>query len=180
MSIYDLDQKTPGVTLYRHPKPKVVFDEDCMPVDNTPGGRPGAKVLMDWDLFEEMLIDGKFRTKHEAVEYVRNVYTLLYDPDDEDTHWTDSSWERVRRGLFPEARAALAALPTNDYGPREPTQTEWGIRLLKDGKCRNDHEIKSEADLGTLGRDANGKHRLACIHCRRERSRRFREKKKGN
>lgn len=172
MSIYDTKDDRPVITPYRQRKPKVAFDDEAMPYDASGAGPRGLPVLVDWDHFEDMLIEGKFQTKTEAVQYCRNVYTLVYDPDDEDTHWSeDSSWERIRRGLFPEARAALAALPHAYYPDRGPSKREFAEKLLAAGKCKNGHKIESEADLASTGCDRHGRQRLGCIHCRRERSR---------
>lgn len=170
----------PSVTMYRHLPPKVTFDEENQPVDSIGPGAIGLPVLLDWDVLEEMILDGKFQTKVEVTGWCRSVYTLLYDADDEATHWGSAAWRRIRDGLLPEALAALDALPQQVYKGRAASDSGAAQKLLKAGKCRNGHKIKSIEDLGSNGVGKNGRPRLGCIHCRRERSTRKRSKdKKG-
>lgn len=179
MSIYDLEEKKPAITPYRHPPAEVRFDDEAQPYD-VMAGSPGYAVPVDWDLLEEMLLTGKFQTKVEVGQYCRRVYTLIYDKDDRATHWTKATWRRIRDGLVPEALEAYMALPQQFYTGRQVAEgSHTGMHLLQAGKCKNGHKIKSVEDLASIGPDSNGKPRLGCIHCGRERSRRARQNKKG-
>lgn len=171
----NLVDEAPGVTMYRHPPASVIFDEMMQPVDRSPysGPPPSGEILIDWDDLEEMLVSGKFQTKVEVTEFCRNVYTLLHAEE----AWSRATWRRIRSGLMPEALAALEALPQQVYrGRPESGVPQTGRRLLKKGKCSNDHKIRSVEDLASIGPDAKGRPRMGCIHCRRERSRRRRER----
>lgn len=185
MSIFGatLGEKTTGVTMYVQPAPKVVFADDCQPFDPGAEHRNGIPVLIDWDEFEQMILDGKFKTKSAAVDYCRALYADIYDEDDEETHWNKESWRRIRKGLFPEVLAAFEALPHSDVMERvdrmamvNSKENRPGGLLLAAGQCKHGHKIKGPKDLASIGADSKGRPRLGCIHCRRKRSREARER----
>lgn len=225
-----LDDDRTTVTMWREPEPKVLFDEDGMPVDRYLSGGSGYRIWVDLADLEEMILARKFRSKVEVSAYCKQVYAEVYDKDDPSTQWSPTFWTRIKAALFPEARAVYNSLPHQIYPgernrkhgsdlmekgecgkghpirsiddivavgsgrvackvcrqelseilsgrppTRKPLTTEdWLAR----GECAGGHKIESAADLCRDGRTASGGDRYGCLHCRRERSRRSKAKKR--